>query len=418
MKAFGIYLAMGLLLLTIWPRQGRSQSLQWQYYGTRQMGMGFVGAALTDDAGAAAYNPAGMAFSRQSGLQVGSSAVRSRTYFAETFPSIYLDSTIAQTLTPLYLNTVLRFPARENPSTVALGLSLHQPFGSSVAWDDQWKGKFISQEFSLNTYFLQGSLSLRLQERLGIALGGSYGVLTLLSRRALRDTDGQNLELGSLAISGSDATWGLFVGIYAELNEQLSLGAVLRSPMPVQIENGTADFTVPESLQEIYEDQAVAVEFWLPPRLELGLCYEPEPRLLIGIDLNIAGWALLDSLRFDFAADPEPPVQAYPEKNYRNSTAFRAGAEWAWSEQLHLRGGLFFENTFMPNEWVSPELPDASRIGLSAGLGWRLWQHLSLDLAYQFAFTGERSAVLTAARFGGTYVTRIQGLSAALSYNW
>lgn len=174
--------------------------LQWYFFSPRQMGMGYTGISNWNDVSTASMNPGAIVFSRQSGVQIGTSIVRPATTFLEVAPSVYLDTTIIPTQTPLFLNSVIHVNTDPEKRRISFGLSVNQPFGISVTWPDQWKGKFITQEFSLNTYFLHLTTSIKLNDKVGIGIGGSYGAFNLISRRALRDTDGITLDVGSATL--------------------------------------------------------------------------------------------------------------------------------------------------------------------------------------------------------------------------
>ncbi len=390
--------------------------LQWYYFSPRQMAMGFTGIALNNDPATASMNPGGIVFSRMSGVQVGSSLIRPATTYLETAPGVYLDTTLIPDLTPLLMNAVIHTEP-DQPSNLSFGVAVNQPFGVSVTWPDLWKGKFISQEFSLNTYFVHLAMSVRLGDKVGLGVGGSYGGLTLLSRKAIRDTDGLNLDIGSVALSGSDLTWGIFTGIYVQVNEQLSLSACLRSPMRINIQQGLADFSVPASLEPAYPDQPFQTDFWLPPTLDLGLRFAPESRLAIYGAINLTAWQIMDSLLFTLE-DPIPSLVQYPAFSHRQALSLRMGTEVSLTEFLSVRAGVYLENTPVPEEHLSPQIPDAASIGFTTGLGLRILGKLQMDLAYQFAFTGERSGILEVAKFGGTYESLEHGLSLGLSYLW
>lgn len=397
-------------------RAGVPGGLQWYFFSPRQMAMGYTGISNWNDVSTASMNPGAIVFSRQSGVQIGTSMVRPATTFLEAAPSVYLDTTIIPTQTPLFLNSVFHINTDAEKRRISIGLAVNQPFGVSVTWPDQWKGKFITQEFSLNTYFLHLTTSIKLNEKIGIGIGGSYGAFNLISRRALKDTDGITLDVGSATLTGTDLTWGIFFGLFVKMSETSRFSVSLRSPMAIQIDNGAANFSVPVSLENQYPNQQFSTRFWLPPQLDLGFQFNATSRLRVNIAANYTGWQLLDSLSYELET-PVPSLSQYPETGFRNSLAMRIGGELSITENLALRGGSYLENTAIPTNRLSPQFPDASRIGFTSGLGYR-YRRITVDAAYQFSFTGERSGILEPASFGGIYESNAHAVSLGLGYLW
>jgi long-chain fatty acid transport protein len=75
------------------------------------------------------------------------------------------------------------------------------------------------------------------------------------------------------------------------------------------------------------------------------------------------------------------------------------------------------------DEFVSPDLPDGSRLGLTAGLSYKITARLEADAAYMFEKVSERRTKADILRtdistISGTYRTLVNGLGIGLSYKF
>ncbi|MEO0583114.1 MAG: outer membrane protein transport protein [Bacteroidota bacterium] len=382
--------------------------------GASSLAMGNTGTGLALHASSVYQNPGAMAFlNPRLTLELGSSFQRPATTYLENPPSTALADMDTLTFTPLYAYAVAR-PIASGKLT--LGMGVNSPYGGGSLWPDEWSGQFISQEFNLESLFIHPSFAIKVNDRLGLGLTLSLGAVTLFNKRAI-NIDGRKESRSSVRFSGQGATAGLSLGAYYRVDNKLSLGLNLRSPMEVSITDGIATFEVPPSLADNYERQIFTTTFTLPGEINIGVGYYPEERLLLTADLNIIFWSSWDSLVFNLS-DPKPEIASFPERNWQNTINLRAGFEYALSENFRMRGGAYYEQSPVPSGFVSPELPDANRIGITGGAGVRIIRRLYADFTYTYEYTGERQGVLSTANFAGTYETTVYAFMIGLGYEF
>lgn len=383
--------------------------------GQRQLGMGVASTALAQDASAGYFNPGALVFTpHRANLLFGGTAIRPITQYAGLPPSAYVTAMDTVVITPIYLYGSWKGKKDTPLGRWALGFSLTNPFGSTTRWPDDWKGKYLTQEFAINTLALQSTLSFKVTPKLGIGLGFRYLAGTLLGRKALPNTSSNGAD-GNAQYSGTGAAWGLSLGMYAALSDKVNLGITYRSRMSIPLDSGIIRFTVPPSLTSQYPDQSFYSEIPLPSELNLGLSYRPQERLLLSFEVQWVGWQVFDSLHI-YLQEEVPGFTTYPERAFKNTVNFRLGGEYSLSTNTMIRAGGYFKNSPVPQLYVSPELPDANSIGITAGFSWRIIRNLTLDLAYVYEYTGERTSSFSAGGFGGIYRSTQSNLGIGLGY--
>jgi long-chain fatty acid transport protein len=91
---------------------------------------------------------------------------------------------------------------------------------------------------------------------------------------------------------------------------------------------------------------------------------------------------LLETLEIDFDNAATPNLVL--EQNFQNTGTWRFGAEWVPAPRWTVRGGYLRHPPATPPETVTPILPEGGRNSAMAGLGVRLGERWTLDLAYMY----------------------------------
>src|SRR5690606_27858506 len=132
-------------------------------------------------------------------------------------------------------------------SRVNLGLGIYSPFGHRIAWDADWRGRYLSQEMRMNTLFFQPTISYRLHSQLSLGLGLIYATGSVEMSQAL-PVQNQAGEEGSASLSTRGRGYGFQAGVQWKPTSRLHLGLTYRSQVNMKSTNGLAQFRVPQSL--------------------------------------------------------------------------------------------------------------------------------------------------------------------------
>jgi long-chain fatty acid transport protein len=139
------------------------------------------------------------------------------------------------------------------------------------------------------------------------------------------------------------------------------------------------------------------------------------------------GWTSYDKLEITFEnGNPttgEVPYTTSSTRDYENGFIVRLGGEYDWFEGFQVRGGFLYDRGPVKDERLDPTLPDANRVGINIGIGYDLTHNLTLDLAYLYLRSNERTITnslesYTAgdARFNGVYNSTANLLGINLTY--
>lgn len=380
--------------------------------GQRQMGMGHTGTGLLhNDASYLFFNPgAGIYIDRRVTVTAGASFLKPRVVYLEPAPGVYQSEMVHNTGTPF------EFFAAWRTGRFAIGAAVYTPFGSRAQWPDDWKGQFLIREIDLKTIFIQPTLTYKLNDYIGIGAGFVYATGSFSLRKGV-PAQNQNGEYGEGNLDGSAKGMGYNVGIFFRANDVWSAGISYRSSVAVSVNGGSAEFTVPSSLSEYFPTTTFNTELKLPSVLNAGVGFS-SGAWKAAADFNYIGWSSYDSLRIDFADNTDKLADIASPREYTNAWIVRVGVQYQAVARINVRLGAYYDKSPVKAGYLTPETPDADRIGITAGSTIVLTDHLQFDLSFLFIEGMKRTDTNLETQFSGTYKSRVLAPGFGLTYQF
>jgi long-chain fatty acid transport protein len=128
----------------------------------------------------------------------------------------------------------------------------------------------------------------------------------------------------------------------------------------------------------------------LPPVINAGVLYLINPQWGAELVYEYTRWSEFKNFTANFSPAPlflgAVPVSGFrlPE-DWKNTSTLRLGTFYALNRNWEIRGGMAVEQTPIPNRTLNPAIPDADKLTLNAGIGYK-WDNVSLDLGYMAVF--------------------------------
>ena len=375
-----------------------SGGFQVNLQSTRSSGMGHTGTGLRLGAASGFFNPGALAFSNTE-ISIGIHLIKSRITYLEPFPGVYSANTTSGLGTPFAAHISVR---PKSDSKLIFGFSAYTPFGSGVSYADDWKGQFLLREMSLRTIFYQGTLAYRITDKLGIGIGYVFGTGEFSLRRAI-PIQFQDATYGEAVLSGKGSGNGFNFGIYYQLADNISMGVSYRSGVQVNLEEGSATFQIPQSLQNEFPQTTFSSQIGLPQVINWGIGINATEKTLLSFDANFVGWSSYDTLSFDFRENTDLLEDSNEPRNYKNTVILRAGIEQTISSKLQLRGGIYYDFSPVQDGYLTPETPDMNKIGICTGLTYHFSDHFQINSSLLYIHGNERVDKNFSSGFEGTW---------------
>jgi long-chain fatty acid transport protein len=112
-------------------------------------------------------------------------------------------------------------------------------------------------------------------------------------------------------------------------------------------------------------------------------------------------------LSFDFKDNTDKLEDIHSPRNYENTYIIRAGMQYLCKSNCSVRAGAYFDKSPVQDGYLTPETPDADRIGLSTGASWNFSKCVNLDLSLLYIEGMKRSDKNIETQFEGTYKSKV-----------
>jgi long-chain fatty acid transport protein len=319
------------------------------------------------------YNPGALAFAEKKfNIDFGASFIASYmtyqnpegTYTAES------DNPLG---TPFYF-----YGSWKVSKLISVGLSAYTPFGSTAKWDPNWAGKFLIQDISLKAIFIQPTISFNIDDVFGIGIGFVYSTGGVDLNKGLNVSNNSSVNL-----NGNASGMGFNVGLFFKATESLTFGVDYRSKINMKLDDGTATFTIPQSLEGLLgKDHTFDAELPLPSSLDFGVAYQFSPKLLLAFELDWVMWSAYESLDFTFDNDDNSPLNSNNPREYSDSFIPRFGIEYALMDNLTIRGGYYYDPSPANENYFTPETVTLNSNAFTLGLTWSPLEFHDVDISY------------------------------------
>jgi len=379
-----------------------SGGFQVNEHGARATGMAGAVYATLNDASAVHFNPGALSFMDGTHIMFGTTLIFPKGKFRGPFPSV--DQTDMES--PMSYPSVF-YASHTLSNGLAFGFGMFNPYGSGTKWPDNWVGRNLAMESSLRTFFFNPTVSYRVTDYMGIAVGFNYvySDIDLQQGVSFEPTFAGN---GDVRLTGSGSGIGWNIGLYTNITPEFSAGLAFRSGVGLDLE-GDAEYTdIPRQIGEagLLPGDKIEASVTLPANLFAGIAYTGIDKLTIGLGFQYVFWSSVEEIALTFTDTGNEDALVF---NYVNSYIARIGFEYQVNSDLAVRAGYLFDKNPTPDEYMRPGIPDADRHGFTLGVGYQINDKIGVDFGYLFIRFNERRIensnveYKTGARMNGVY---------------
>jgi long-chain fatty acid transport protein len=400
-KIFSVLL-FSLVLIAAAPLARGSGFLIYEHNAAAQaMGGAFI--AVANNPSAIFHNPAGLAWLEGTQVSAGGTIIMPKGSLS-----------LPNWLVPAYRKIDMEdqtffapnfYLTHKFGNKLAAGIGVFAPYGLGTKWPDpeHFPLRYIGTSNDMQTIFVNPTLAFKVTDNLAIGLGVSY-IHSSLSLDLVRLVEITHPVYGILLWKGDvpasvDKASGDAVGFNAGLlykADKFSLGFNWRSGFDIKYKGKLKlDWkNMPAYLKALIpvpNEGDVSTTFKFPHIFGVGIAFNATDKLLLSADAHYVLWSRYDKYVIDITYTGLPGESETVTEDWKDSILLRGGVQYQLNESLALRAGILYDQTPQPEKSVDCNLPDADRVALTGGFGYK-FGHLVFDATYHYEMFSDRKS--------------------------
>lgn len=398
----------------------RAGGFQVVEHSARGTGLGGAQVASIGDATSIHLNPAALAFLQGTNFSFGTTVIVPEQKFSGVLPDRDEAKMQAQVLFPPNIYLTHSFG-----TTWGLGLAVNIPYAEKTEWDGGWAGRRLATKSELRLVCFTPSIGIKINDHVSFGAGVHVRIPKILFEHkipALQPPPPGQTFPDATATYEADGNpqIGVQLGLLARVYDGIVLGASFSSRSEMTLDDGrvsyrgTADTLLPSG--------KFSTSLLAPAKFQAGVAWDPFDWLHAELDAEYTLWSALKTIDV-YYFQPIAPTHSFSQ-NWNNTLNFRYGIEVSLSD-LSIRGGFRLEKTPIPDDVLTPGVPDANAHAFSIGVGYRVAERLTMDFAYESVQFDDRLVTTSSlepagagSRFNGIYSSRTAAVALNVSYSW
>lgn len=417
---------------------------------TSRLGTAYAGtASIADDATTSFFNPAGMARLEEAEMAAAGHVLGIDSQFRDQGSLAAVGTPLQQPLPgaegvtddPAFAGGVFLVQPLADRWTFGLGVSA--PFGLVSEYDDDTQLRYHATRSELTVINVNPSVAFEVNDELSLGFGLSYQRADVTLDNAVDSfsacvsaggpasactvTHGgpANLDADSHSnIEGDDDAIVADLSLHWQPTDRTALGVTWRQGADFDLE-GEASFTPSEScaadpfcsgaLQSL--QGPIGANAQLPDTLTASISHRVLDRWTLHGDLAWTEWSSIQ--RVDIVNTDSGGEVSALELNYDDTFRAAAGASYQANDQVQWRVGIAFDEAPQEDpQFVTPRIPDADRLWISAGINYRLGQDASMDVGYAHLLVDDSNvdSLEQGNRLAGQFDSSVDIIG--LQFNW
>ena len=372
-----------ITVITLFAINAQAAGYQLQEFSDNAMGRAFSGAGVVgDDNSAIAYNPAGMAFVKNAGFQMGAVGINLHAKLRGTSQDATGTAKSDRTSTNIF-RIVPNFYGqyRLNEKLVA-GMGLYVPYGLSADYKNNWFGTTHGQYSGITVVNLTPALSYSFTNELavGVGINVQYAQAHL--------TGGLPIQ-GTTNMRADDMGLGYIVGITYRPIQSTRLGLSYRSAVTHKLKGyNKVDGVHPmiTGLMGLTDGKYdVFAKITTPETITFSLAHDINKKWTVSNTIRWTRWSQFRDLNIMQRGLGATPLSSTFE-NWKNTWFVGVGADYHYCNNLTLRLGVGLDETpIKAPEYRTARIPDERRTLMSIGASYKKnnWQ---VDVGYMHIF--------------------------------
>lgn len=263
---------------------------------------------------------------------------------------------------------------------LTIGMGTYSPFGLATTYERAFT-RFAAERTELRTLYVTPAISWNPSPILSVGAGASFvhasGVFSRqLCFNSLACTFAPGAGEAHLRLTDTANAFAYNIGILVKPTDNWKFGFSYRGRTDIRFDNADV------KLSGVLGNQKVSADVRplpLPSVINVGGHWQITSNWGAELVYEYTRWSEFKNFKATFQSGPLPGFNL-PE-NWKSTSTLRVGSHYNLSDNIEIRGGFALEETPIPNGTQNPSIPDADKLTLNAGIGYK-WDRFGVDAGY------------------------------------
>jgi len=265
-------------------------------------------------------------------------------------------------------------------------LSVTVPAGLTKRWNSPAQ-KLSAQEFALKTVMINPSVAYKINSNFSVALGAN-----IVYSEGKVYSDGTDIGLpAKREMKGDSIDYGYNLAASLHLDNGLNLAATYRSKIKLS-EKGKANLY----FGAVGQKYNANVNIYIPATLTLAASKDID-KWTLEFAYERTFWSSYKTLDFNYDREIMSVLKSSfsdpIDKKWKDTNTFRVGAQYRYNNKLTLMAGYSYDQSPVPEAYMSYELPDSNAHIFSAGFKYQQNKNLSWGAAILYDHKTKRNII-------------------------
>ena len=281
-----------------------------------------------------------------------------------------------------------------------VGFGMYGNFGLAVDYDDDWAGRYFTQESALIGISLQPTFAYKVTDALSVGIGPRFVYGYFRTEVAVNNNPFGLLDTPDGQLRYKDTDWGtgVNVGLHYQLNERTQLGLAYTSKVKLEfsdspelkhITNPVLNF----ALNRLDVDN-LDLDMNIPQTVTASASYELSPTWKILGSLGWQDWSEFSSIGVQVDSNAGETSRSV-DRQYKDTWHASIGAQNQINSRLRWNLGLAYDSSAVDDSDRTVDVPMGDAWRFATGINYALNKDLDVHMNYTLIWMGDMSTQQT-----------------------
>jgi len=289
----------------------------------------------------------------------------------------------------------------------SIGFGMYGNFGLAVDYDDDWAGRYFTQESAILGVSFQPTYAYKITDDLSVGLGPRFMLGYFRTEVAVNNNvlGLGNAEDGQLRYKDTDWGTGANVGVLYNLNERTKLGLAWTSKIKLKFEDKPELKKITNPLLRLAFNRLDAdqlnVDMNVPQTVTTSVSYQLDPQWTLLGSLGWQDWSDFGKVGVEVDTDLGSTSRT-AQRQYKDTWHASIGAQHQINPKLRWNVGLGYDSSAVDDKDRTVDNPMNEAWRLATGVSYALQDDVDVHMSYTLIYLGDMDVQQTKARSGGS----------------